>query len=394
MMRAAMEKQAQAQMAKAPWLPLPRLLPPRASPPQTPQMVPPLQQPLPSSVSQPMTPYQQAVVLPSKPKERGVTFDASMDKLAATGSRDADDHERLHTRSWPDNTWPANQPSGGHAGSSARMTSTQMASQSSEYHSSASHRASTALRPRSSLHPHPSGVKAPKDPLKCLACYQSQGWKKDLELVFQAYYKLNFAFKASKWNRLRDKVIDHLTSLQEEWQHLKEKDPLRYIPYMEEQFFAATGVRLKGLADCTIWIKRGSYYHGLVAKQEQLHKCPHLAGIEPPHQPQMTPSESRLASQKRAEGPVTSASTPSMEASPLEVATVDAPAPMETGGAGDGWSWADQAQAEDDFQEDRPAKRCWSHSKRWEIPLTLPFPLQDEAGRRASVQQLYVNVGQ
>ena len=199
------------------------------------------------------------------------------------------------TRSQPNNTWPASQSRGGHAGSSARMTSTQMASHRSEHHSSALHRASAALRPRSSLHPRPSGAKAPKDPLKCLACYQSQGWRKDLKLVFQAYYKLNFAFKAQEWNKLRGKVIDHLLPHQAEWQHLKETDPLRYMLYMEEQFFVATGVRLKGLADCTIWIKRGSYYHGLVAKQGQLHKCPHLAGIEPPHQPQMKPSESCLA---------------------------------------------------------------------------------------------------
>ena len=80
----------------------------------------------------------------------------------------------------------------------------------------------------------------------------------------------------------------------------------------------------------------------------------------------MTPSESRLASQKKAEGPVTSASGPSMEASAPQGATVDAPAPMETG----------------------------SHSKRWEVPPTLPFPLQDKEGRHTSVQQLYVNAGQ
>ena len=166
------------------------------------------------------------------------------------------------------------------------------------------------------------------------------------------------------------------------------------MPYMEEQFFAATEVRLKGLADCTVWIKRGSYYHGLVAKQGQLHKCPHLVGIELPQGPQITPSESHQASLKKAEGPVTSTSKPSLEASTPQGATADAPAPMETGGAGDSQSWADQAQAEDDFQKDRPIKHCWSHSMRREVLPMLPFPLQDDTGRHASVQQLYVNAGQ
>ena len=69
MMRTAMEKQAQVQMAMAPWLPPPWLLPPQAPPPQAPQMVPFLCQPLPSSVRQPVTPYKQAVVAPRKLNE-------------------------------------------------------------------------------------------------------------------------------------------------------------------------------------------------------------------------------------------------------------------------------------------------------------------------------------
>ena len=287
MMIATMEKQAQVQRAtalQAPplQLPLPQLLPPWASLPQAPQMAPPLHQPLPSSGSQPATPYQEAVMLPSKLKEKEVTFDVSADKPEAAGSQNSSDHGRQCTRSRPDNTWPNSHSRGGRSGSSTRMSSTLTDSQGSEHLPGAPHGASTALRSRSSLHPHGSGAKAPKDPLKCLAHNRSQGWKKDLELVFRAYYKLNFAFKASEWNRLRDKVIDHLLPCQAEWQHLKETEPLQYMPYMEGQFFAATGVRLKGLADCTIWIKWGSYYHGLVAKQGQLHKCPHLAGIEPP----------------------------------------------------------------------------------------------------------------
>ena len=185
-MRAAIEKQAQALRATAPQalplqIPPPRLLPPQASLPQVPQTAPPLHQPHPSSGSRPVTPYQQAVMPPSKPKEKEVTFDTTTDKPATAGSGNTDDHGRQHTRSQPDNTWPASHSRGGCAGSSTRMTSMLMDPQGSERLPGATHGASMAPRPRSSLCPHGSvsGAKAPKDPLKCLACYWSQGWKKD-----------------------------------------------------------------------------------------------------------------------------------------------------------------------------------------------------------------------
>ena len=155
---------------------------------------------------------------------------------------------------------------------------------------------------------------------------------------------------------------------------------------MEEQFYAATRIRLKGLAECTRWIKRGSYYHSVVASKGQLHKCPHLAGIELPRGPQITPSESHQASQKKAEAPVASSSAPGIEASATQGATSDVPAPMQMEGAGDGQSWAEQAEAEDDFKRDRPAKHRQSQSRRQEDRPTLPFPLQDDEGRRTSAQ--------
>ena len=132
----------------------------------------------------------------------------------------------------------------------------------------------------------------------------------------------------------------------------------------------------------------------MVAQKGQLHKCPHLLGIELPRGPQITPSESHWASQRKAEAPVTSSSVPIMEASAPQGATSDAPAPMETGGAGDGQSWVEQAEAEDDFKRDRPTKRHRSQSRRWEDRPTLPFPLQDEEGRCTSTQQLYKHAGQ
>ena len=198
-----------------------------------------------------------------------------------------------------------------------------------------------------------------------MARFRSQGWRKDLDLIFKAYYRYDFSsFKESEWSKIRDKVLDHLLPLQEEWRGIKENDPLRYMPYMEEQFFAATRIWLKGLAKCTTWIKRGSYYHSVVARKGQLHKCPHLVGIEPPKGPQITPSESRLVSQRKLETPATSSSAPTIEASALQGATADVPAPMETGGAGDGHSWAEQTEDEDDFKRHRPAKHPQLQSRR------------------------------
>ena len=57
------------------------------------------------------------------------------------------------------------------------------------------------------------------------------------------------------------------------------------------------------------------------------------------------------------------AETPSTEA---PVAPSSTPAPMETGRAGDGQSWADQMEAGKDeaFQRSRPVKQARSQSRR------------------------------
>ena len=70
----------------------------------------------------------------------------------------------------------------------------------------------------------------------------------------------------------------------------------------------------------------------------------------------MMPSESRLVSQRKPDTPATSSSAPATEASAPQGATADVPAPMETGGAGDGCSWAEQTEDEGDFKRCRSAK--------------------------------------
>ena len=199
-----------------------------------------------------------------------------------------------------------------------------------------------------------------------------------------------------------------------------------FMAYIQDLFYQATGLHLDGLGSFTRWIKKGSYYHGVVAHQGRLWECPHLVGAPLPRWPQLAPSESRRESQMRAETQVLSSRRPSAEAMAVPVAetaigetpiaeapvaeapvvepaimeetpaeaqtaTPSLPAPMETGGAGDGPSWAEQVEEVEDepFQRSRLAKRPRSLSRRHEPTSRLPFPLQDHAGRFASIMQLY-----
>ena len=79
--------------------------------------------------------------------------------------------------------------------------------------------------------------------------------------------------------------------------------------------------------------------------------------------------------------------TPGAEA---PVAPSSTPAPMETGGVGNGQLWAEQMEAGEDeaFQRSRPAKHPRSQSRRCKPKPPLPFPLQDSEGRLTSILQL------
>ena len=168
------------------------------------------------------------------------------------------------------------------------------------------------------------------------------------------------------------------------------------MPYMESCFQALTGIRLKGLSQFTGWIKPGSYYHGVVARKGQLHMCLHLAGTELPKGPQIHPSQTCSVTQKEEETPTTSLHMLGKEGSATQGARSDSPTPMETGGVGDGQSWAEQAEASatEEWRRGRPTKHRWSASRKWEGQSTNPFPLQDSKGRREAVQQLYRHAGE
>ena len=246
-----------------------------------------------------------------------------------------------------------------------------MLHQVSEHPSGAPCNVPLASTPVSTPSQHGSGARAsPKDPLRNASKYKSAGWRKDLEHVLKIYYRHNVtSFKEEEWSKMKEKFFTHLFQHKEEWRDIKENHPMKYMPYMEDHFYAATGLRLNGLRDFTRWIKQGSYYHGLVARQGHLHLCPHLVGATLPRWPQTMPSESCQVSQKKAETLATSSSAPSIGAGEAqETRSNDVPTPMETGGVGDGQSWADQveASADDEFQRDRPTKHRQSQLRRQE----------------------------
>ena len=240
--------------------------------------------------------------------------------------------------------------------------------------------------------------------------------------MLQVYYKFNVAsFKEVEWARLKDQFFENFLQYKGEALGLKERCPMDFMAYIEDHFYKATGLHLEGLRSFTGWIKQGSYYHGLVARQGRLHECPHLMGVPLPRWPQVTPSESHRESQMKSDTQTTSSSRPSVGATvalvaetpvaetPVAEAPVDetpsaeapvvpssTPAPMETGGAGNGQSWADQIEAGEDeaFQRSRPMKHVRSQSRRREPKPLLPFPLLDSEGRLASVSQLYAHVAE
>ena len=106
--RAMVERQAQAAQG------------PRGLALHTPQMVPPLHQPLPGWLS---TLYKEAVQPPSQSSGRGVTFDSPMNKTSPTPSPSLQDHGRPTTRGWGDGGWSVSRPGGAGEGKCAATAS-------------------------------------------------------------------------------------------------------------------------------------------------------------------------------------------------------------------------------------------------------------------------------
>ena len=398
-----------------------RMPTPPASMPCVPQMAPPLQQPCPAG---PATPYQQAVQLPKKPVGRGVAADAPTDKITPVG--DVPDCGRPSMRGRGGSSQSVSCPRG-----TPGKTSAQPSHQEGDLPSG-----STPSVPPPPPPPAPQRTQpwwggrprsALRDPAQLAANFHSSGWRKDLEHILQVCYRYSVnSFMESEWSRVKEQFFDHFVQHKVEALALKEAQPMDFMAYIQDLFYQATGLHLDGLTSFTGWIKRGSYYHGIVAQQGCLHECSHLMGAPLPRWPQVAPSESCRESQMKSDAQVHSsarpsagamaapvAETPVAEVPVAEVPVVAAPitealvgeaqgaeapvapssppAPMETGGAGDGQSWAEQVEAgeEESFQRSRPAKRAHSQSRRCEPKPWFPFPLQDSEGRLSSISQLY-----
>ena len=335
------------------------------------------------------------VQLPSKTSGLRGTFDSSATKPAPTGSQDIDVHGRQVTRGQDDDRRSASHPGRGREGSSIRETSSQMPQQEGGHPTGAPHNIPPSSTPGKPS-PQPGDVTktSPRNPLKNLACHMSAGWRKDLDHILGSFYHYNYpSHKEEEWKKLKTRFFEYLGQHQEERRTIKEEKPLQYMPYMESHFHTLTG---KGLSQFIGWIKPGSYYHGVVARKGQLHMCLHLAGTKLPKGPQVHPSQSHLLTQKEEETPTTSPPMPGKEGSVTQGAHSNPPAPMETGGAGDGQSWVEQAEAstDEEWRRDRPAKHRQPMSRKWEGHSTNPFPLQDSKGRHEAVQQLYRHAGE
>ena len=387
-----------------------------------PQMAPPLQQPCPEW---PATPYQQAVQPPKKPVGRGVISDIPADKTTPVGGADPQDHGRSSKRGQGGSSRSVSRPRSIPGKASAQPPHQEGDLPSGSMPSvpppppPAPQRTQPQWggRPRSALH----------DPMWLAANFHSSAWRKDLEHILWVYYKFSVAsFREAEWVRAKERFFDHFLQHKGEALALKEVRPMDFMAYVQDLFYQATSLLLDGLTSFNGWIKRGSYYHGIVARQGHLHECLHLMGAPLPRWPQVAPSKSRQESQMKSDAQIPSSSRPSagatvapiaetpvaetpvaeaavvetpiMEAPAEEtpgaeapVAPSSTPAPMETGGVGDGQSWAEQMEAGDDesFQRSRPAKLARSQSRRHEPKPQLPFPLQDSEGRLASVSQLY-----
>ena len=83
-------------------------------------------------------------------------------------------------------------------------------------------------------------------------------------------YNIQAPYRESEWVRVRDLFFERFLPHKDEALAIKERSPLGYMPLIAEQFWKAMGLCLHGLQNFTLWIKWGSYYHGLLVQQDQL----------------------------------------------------------------------------------------------------------------------------
>ena len=369
-----------------------RMPAPPTTMPCVPQMMP-VRQPCPE---QPATPYQQAVQPPKRPMGQGAIADTPTDKTTPAGGT-TQDCGRPAARGRGPGSCSVSHPRGAPGMASAQQQHQEGGLPSGSMPGGRSLPPPPPPPVPERTQPQRRGRKrsALRDPARLVANYHSSGWRKDLEHILKVYYKFSVDyFTEEDWSLVKERFFDLFLQHKKEALEVKEARPLDFMAYIQDLFYQATGLHLDGLGSFTRWIKKGSYYHGVVAHQGHLRECPHLEGAPLPRRPQLAPSESHRESQMRAEAQVPSSRRPSAEAMAVPVAetavvetpiaeapvaeapvvepavmeetpaeaptaTPSLPAPMETGGAGDGLSWAERVEEVEDepFQPSMPAKR-------------------------------------
>ena len=147
-----------------------------------------------------------------------------------------------------------------------------------------------ATQPQPGCHSRPGCP----NPAVLASKYHSSRWRRDLEHVLKVYYKhtMQTPFRESEWAQVRELFFDHFVPKKAKALAIKEEFPLEYMPFIAKEFHRATVLHLHDLPEFTLWIKRGSYFHGLLIERGQVQECPHLIGVLLPRWPQPKPSES------------------------------------------------------------------------------------------------------
>ena len=252
----------------------------------------PVQQPCPE---RPTMPYQQVVQLPKRPAGRGVIADTPADKTTPVGGA-MQDHGRPTARGWGHGSRSVSHPRG-----VPGMASAQLPHQEGDLPSGSMPSVPPLPPPPAPQRTQPQWGGRTRSALCDLAWlaanFCSSGWRKDLEHILWVYYRYSVDyFTEADWSRIKEQFFDHFLQHKKETLELKEAHPLDFMAYIQDLFYQAIGIHLDGLGAFTHWIKRGSYYHGIVARQGRLQECPHLVGVPLPRWPQVAPSESRRES--------------------------------------------------------------------------------------------------
>ena len=205
---------------------------------------------------------------------RGGAAEVPSDRATPTASQPIPDYGRQQARGQGIRGWSVSHPGHGRGtAANVPLTTTPVATQPQPGHHA---------RPR---HPNPALL---------VVKFHSGRWRKDLEHVLKVYYKHNLQapFREAEWVWVRELFFDRFIPKKDEVLAIKEESPLEYMALIAEEFYRATGLHLHELLEFTLWIKRGSYFLGLLVEQDQVQECPHLIGAPLPRWPQPKPSES------------------------------------------------------------------------------------------------------